>query len=644
MTSSDQFGGYEIEDVLGRGSMGVVYRATHELTRREVALKVLFPNVASTEMGEERFKREVRVSAMVDDAGIVEVLDAGKENNEFFYAMELLDGYELDELLSTYDWRRGLACLVDVTSSLAACHEAGIVHRDLKPENIFVVEVDGEPHTKLLDFGMASVRESPRATQTGFTLGTPTYMSPEQAMDATEATAASDVWSIGVILYEMLAGRLPFDGDSSTQVMLEVIEESPPSLDPDQVEAPERLVEIADRCLEKEPEDRFTDASELHAALLEVYESLEEAPALPTASQHDATRPSRPAPTRSTHPGTPGEPADPESDTSHGDEAPEASSHEGEPDQEAEPQMPSLYVAGETSPWVPWAIAGTGILATGIGVAFVVLQYLETPPHSSSSASTEATVPEDARADTGESVDAPPPPAFELARTTVGRAEGWAQATTRTARAVIRGRRKLRQTSPETASGDSTSPPNETTDRAAAGAGSGVEATAEGDDSGSETRDEGTAEPVGAVAESSSESGRPSTSSNDDSSSSGVGAPGPAETSGDSPAPPPSDEPESPDSPGEATSESGTSAETLPNPDDLPSTPAPDAGSTAEQKASNAPSTTSPDASSGTSTESTASESSPASNSDPPSSESNESSKETSDDDSDEKKRPPFSF
>ena len=389
MSSSDQFGTYDIEEVLGRGSMGVVYRARHELTHREVALKVLFPNVASTEMGEERFKREVRVSAMVDNEGIVDVFDAGEEEDEFFYAMELLDGRELSEFLPTYTWREGLACLVDVTASLAACHEAGIVHRDLKPDNIFVVGSGERAHTKLLDFGMASVRESPTATQTGFTLGTPAYMSPEQARDATEATPASDIWSIGVILYELIAGRLPFDGDSSTQVMLAVIEDEPPSIDPDAVDAPPRLVEIIDRCLQKDLEARFADAGQLHAALLEVYESLDDPPPLPSASQLDPTHPSQPSPVPETHSERPAVSLEDETDqqSTSADETDGTGEHARRAPNSAHDED------GGAKQWSVWILAFLGIVAMGTGLGLWVAPLVLPESESQTDSSKERAQP-----------------------------------------------------------------------------------------------------------------------------------------------------------------------------------------------------------------------------------------------------------
>lgn len=261
---TDQIDKYLLDAEIGRGTMGTVYRATHQYTQRTVALKVLSAEVAASDMAEERFRREVSVSTRVDDDGIVEVYDAGRFEETFYYAMELLEGHELAEVMEDLPLEEALTYVADAAESLAACHDAGIVHRDLKPANLFIPE-EG-PGTKILDFGVASVRNAARATQDGFTLGTPYYMSPEQARDARAAQPQSDVWSLGVIVYELVTGELPFSGGSAMSVMMSVVDE-PPRPMPDTSQIPEELRRITERSLQKDPDDRFDDAREFAAAL-----------------------------------------------------------------------------------------------------------------------------------------------------------------------------------------------------------------------------------------------------------------------------------------------------------------------------------------------------------------------------------------
>jgi serine/threonine-protein kinase len=267
----DKIGSYEIDGELGRGAMGVVFRAHHEYTQREVALKVLFDQVAAHDIGVERFRREVSVSSRVDDPGVVEIFDAGPYQDTYYYAMEMLAGEELGKVAPNLPLSERLRLMVDVCQSLGACHEAGIVHRDLKPENIFVVDED-HTLTKIFDFGISSMRDAPRATATGNVVGTPVFMSPEQATDAGQATAAADVWSIGVILYELTSGRLPVDADSSTQVLIQVANGEITYLE-DSDDYPNALVDLINTCLAHDPEDRFADAAELHDALRSVLDA-----------------------------------------------------------------------------------------------------------------------------------------------------------------------------------------------------------------------------------------------------------------------------------------------------------------------------------------------------------------------------------
>lgn len=264
MTKAEDIGPYQIVKEIGRGAMGVVYHGRHKLTHKDVALKVVFENVAASFSGAERFRREVKISSIVQDAGIVEVFDAQEHEGKFWYAMELLEGEDLEERFDTLDRKELLSIIEDVLETLAKCHEKGIVHRDLKPENIYIVPIEGGYQTKILDFGIASIQASPTATQTGYALGTPAYMSPEQAMNPKAAGPASDVWSVGVMLYRMVHRKLPFEADSPTAVMMKVVNEELPPM-PEQL--PNQLRSVIETCMRKKPEDRFSNAATLLEAL-----------------------------------------------------------------------------------------------------------------------------------------------------------------------------------------------------------------------------------------------------------------------------------------------------------------------------------------------------------------------------------------
>lgn len=268
----DQIESYRIDGELGRGAMGVVFRAHHEFTQRNVALKVLFDHVAAHDVGVERFRREVSVSSRVEDPGIVEIYDAGAYRETFYYAMEMLEGRELEDVIPELTLRQRLELMVDVSRSLGACHRAGIVHRDLKPENIFVVD-DPQTLTKIFDFGISSMRDAPRATATGNVVGTPVFMSPEQATDAAQVGPPADVWSMGVILYELTTGRLPIDADSSTQVLIKVAEADIERLEYTDAQ-PDALVDLINRCLAENPDERFQNGDDLHEALKPIVESM----------------------------------------------------------------------------------------------------------------------------------------------------------------------------------------------------------------------------------------------------------------------------------------------------------------------------------------------------------------------------------
>lgn len=257
---------------IGVGGSGTVFEAQHRLTERKVALKVMRESYAKSRDAARRFLREVRLATELRHPHVVEVLDAGQDaDNQLLYiAMELLEGYDFSSRLAAGNLTRaeGVRCLLDIIPALALAHERGVVHRDLKPENLFLArQEDGTHRVKLLDFGIARSLSGVSVTQTGVALGTPLYMSPEQALSPHDVDARADVWALGVMLYEVLVGEPPFYDESPHALVLRAaaephvpLAERIPDLDP-------HLSRLVDRCLEKERNDRIGSVLEVQSVL-----------------------------------------------------------------------------------------------------------------------------------------------------------------------------------------------------------------------------------------------------------------------------------------------------------------------------------------------------------------------------------------
>ena len=265
--AQETIGNYVVERPLAHGSMGHVYVARHTLTYARVALKVLRRDLAADAQAEERFLREIRAAAQIGHDGIVKVHDAGRTpDGRLYLAMELLRGETLEERLE----RTGsqplpiMEWLLRALEPLSAAHAQGIVHRDFKPANVFIARAaDGSEHIKLLDFGLARDTRQKSGTETGITLGTPHYMSPEQATKPKLVGPASDVWSVGVMMYEVLSGQMPFDGETVHAVVIHAATQPhiplatrAPNVDP-------RLSQLVEDCLTKQPATRPADARTL---------------------------------------------------------------------------------------------------------------------------------------------------------------------------------------------------------------------------------------------------------------------------------------------------------------------------------------------------------------------------------------------
>jgi serine/threonine protein kinase len=266
-------GRYEVEELVGHGGMSSVYKARDTLLERHVALKILHEQYNSDDDFVERFKREARSVAQLQHPNIVTVIDRGEEEGRQFIVFEYIDGENLKERVvrkGRLEVREALEVALEVARGLAFAHQSGIVHRDVKPQNVLL---NGDGHAKVTDFGIARTVEVDGMTQTGTVLGTSNYIAPEQATGQ-RVDAHSDVYALGVVLYELLAGDVPFPGESFVAVAMKHVHEPPPNLLDVRRDAPPRVAAAIDRTLAKDPEERFPTmdafAEELETCLAEL--------------------------------------------------------------------------------------------------------------------------------------------------------------------------------------------------------------------------------------------------------------------------------------------------------------------------------------------------------------------------------------
>jgi serine/threonine-protein kinase len=263
---------YRIEERLSAGGMGTVYRGTHVLMDKTVAVKVLRPSLAADEKIVARFSREARAASKISHPHALSVTDFGEsENGVVFLVMEYLSGKTLKEIIredGPMPLPRAVEILRQVGGALDAAHREGVVHRDLKSDNIMLLSSSGTDYAKVLDFGIAKIKEpegtyDPGLTAPDLVIGTPQYMSPEQCSQSPDIDARSDIYSLGVILYEMLVGHVPFTGPSPTAIMLKHLQEPAPSVLAERSDVPKALAGVVARAMEKRPEDRYESAADL---------------------------------------------------------------------------------------------------------------------------------------------------------------------------------------------------------------------------------------------------------------------------------------------------------------------------------------------------------------------------------------------
>ncbi len=277
-TVTMRLGEYELGSELGRGAMGVVYRARQPRLRREVAVKVILASRFAGETARKRFLAEAELAAQLDHPNIVPIYEVGETPDGPFYAMKLIEGGTLLEGMQNEECRmkkqsapsRAALFLHSSFSLLHFCklaravhhaHERGVLHRDLKPGNI-LLDAKGEPH--ITDFGLArQLGVDSSLTLTGSSLGTPAYMSPEQSAGERGITTAADVWSLGAMLFHLLTGRPPFKGATVADVLLQVRTQEAPRLRSLNARVPADLETICLKCLEKDPARRYSSARRL---------------------------------------------------------------------------------------------------------------------------------------------------------------------------------------------------------------------------------------------------------------------------------------------------------------------------------------------------------------------------------------------
>ncbi|HEV8335842.1 MAG TPA: serine/threonine-protein kinase [Candidatus Polarisedimenticolia bacterium] len=276
---------YRVEELLGKGGMGEVYRAVDTRLGRPVALKILRPDLVGDAERRRRFLQEARAASTVNHPAIAQIYEIGESDDTTFITMEYVDGSTIRQLVSRreLDLPAAVEVGIQVGDGLARAHEAGIIHRDIKSDNVMVTK-DGHP--KILDFGLAKLLDSGEGeagssrmetltrTHAGMILGTITYMSPEQARGL-PADRRSDVFSYGILLYEMTAGKVPFQGASALDTLHAIAYEPTQPVTTIRTNVPYSLQKVIDRCMQKKPEERYQDLRDAVTELKKVKREIE---------------------------------------------------------------------------------------------------------------------------------------------------------------------------------------------------------------------------------------------------------------------------------------------------------------------------------------------------------------------------------
>jgi len=279
LSKAKKMGQYHIEGEIGRGGMGVVYKARHSFLLRPTAIKVMTPTEGDVKAAVARFEQEVKLASSLTHPNTITIFDYGHNAGySFYYAMELLDGMDLERLVRRFGplpANRVLFILNQVCGALGEAHHRGIIHRDIKPSNIFLTQRGGlYDFVKVLDFGLAKyIRDlgDPAISRAGALLGTPRYISPESVHSKAKVDERTDLYMLGSVIYWLLTGQPPFGSSSSVDLIVDHVKNKPakPSSQ-SELAIPQALDEIVMKCLEKKPEKRFQNPQELSKALQKV--------------------------------------------------------------------------------------------------------------------------------------------------------------------------------------------------------------------------------------------------------------------------------------------------------------------------------------------------------------------------------------
>ena len=266
-------GRYEIIEELGRGGMGCVYRAEDKKIGEEIALKLIKSEIAADHITRKRFHNELRIARKIAHKNVCRTFHIGESGRSTFITMEFVNGEDVKSSIQRFGQlpiSKSIILMKQICDGMAAAHELGIVHRDLKPRNIMI---DPDGNAKIMDFGIARTLKTEGITRKGMAVGTPEYVSPEQ-VEGKPADQRSDIYSLGITLFEMVTGRVPFKGDSTLATAVMHKTESPPHPTEINPSIPELLSRIILKCLEKNPAQRYQSAGELKDALIGVEEEI----------------------------------------------------------------------------------------------------------------------------------------------------------------------------------------------------------------------------------------------------------------------------------------------------------------------------------------------------------------------------------